>query len=416
MNELIIKEKFQNLNYERIYFYLIIIFAFSMPLSRAMISFFIILLPFVWIIERDYKRKIQQITNSKLMIILLSFYLLLIVSLSYSTNLDVGLNILNKYSYWIVIIVIATSLKKKYINNVITAFLLGMLVSEIIAYGVFFDLWTWKENTKYTMSPFMMHIDYSVFLAFSSILIFNRLISRDYNMSSKIVMFIFFLSTTINLFLSIGRTGQVAYIAGIIVMFFLYYRISIRSVLYSFITIIIIYFSAFNFSETFQKRVFHATNDIVKIFESNYNSSWGIRVAYWIISYDIVKENPLLGVGIGSYFDATLKTVSKDNFKEMSSIKEYVIAHHFHNQFLMILVATGILGVAVFIYFIFQVFKVSYNIKNIEHRNILVLFFVIFWVACLAEPLLIKQFTNSLWILFLGIVCLYDIENKNKEV
>lgn len=112
MNELIIKEKFQNLNYERIYFYLIIIFAFSMPLSRAMISFFIILLPFVWIIERDYKRKIQQIINSKLMIILLSFYLLLIVSLSYSTNLDVGLNILNKYSYWIVIIVIATSLKK----------------------------------------------------------------------------------------------------------------------------------------------------------------------------------------------------------------------------------------------------------------------------------------------------------------
>ena len=54
MNILVAKMK--SLDYDKIYLYLIVSFAFTMPLSRAAISFFILLLFFVWIIERDFKK------------------------------------------------------------------------------------------------------------------------------------------------------------------------------------------------------------------------------------------------------------------------------------------------------------------------------------------------------------------------
>ena len=58
-------QKIKKLSYERVYLYTIIAFAFVMPLSRAAISFFIILLPLIWIIEGDFKRKFEQIKKVK---------------------------------------------------------------------------------------------------------------------------------------------------------------------------------------------------------------------------------------------------------------------------------------------------------------------------------------------------------------
>lgn len=404
-----LSEKMKLLNYEKTYFYLIMAFAFLMPLSRAAISFFIILLPLVWIIEGDFKRKYKQIFSSKLLVTIILFYFMLVLSLIYSSDIDVGLNIINKYNHWIIIIVIATSLHKKYVKHVITAFLLGMFISEIISYGVFFDIWTWKENTKASMSPFMIHIEYTMFLAFASITVFSRLLSKEYTLKMKIPMFLFFLSTTGNLFLSSGRTGQVAYIVGIIAMFFLYYRLSLKTFVYSFLTLIIIYLSAYNLSNTFYQRVSQANNDIQIALNGDFNSSWGIRAAYWIITYDILKEDLFLGVGVGDYKDKAAFTLEKDNFKYMSNIKDFVISHHFHNQYLMILVSLGLFGGIIILYIMYQSFKIAYSINNLEYRNILFLFLTIFFVSCLAEPLFIKHFSSALWVLFLGIIALYSV-------
>lgn len=119
----------------------------------------------------------RKLNLQKTLLTIILFYCVILFSAIISSNEETASKFIRLYGYWIVIIIIATSLKKEYISAVITSFT-RMFVSEIIAYGVFFELWEFGKATKENPSPFMMHIDYSIFLAFTLMLLFNRIISK----------------------------------------------------------------------------------------------------------------------------------------------------------------------------------------------------------------------------------------------
>jgi O-antigen ligase len=183
-------------------------FAFTLPLSRAAVTLFIILFPIIWLLEGNFKNKFLQIKASKLLLVTTSFLIFEFLSITWSTDTQQALAAARMYTYWFAIFVLATSIKKEWVNKIITFFLYGMVISEVFAYLIFFDIYAIKGQAPDYPSPFMMHIDYSIFLAFTSILLLNRIFSNRYTRSEKIVMFIFFATVTTNLFISTGRTGQ----------------------------------------------------------------------------------------------------------------------------------------------------------------------------------------------------------------
>ena len=398
----------ERINFEKLYFHTTLVFAFILPLSRAGISILTALLILLWFIESDFKRKYREIISSRLLTLILIFLAYNISSFLWSSNLDIAINIVEKIPYWVVIFVLATSIKKESIQSIITAFLLGMFISEIIAYGVFFELWTFKNATPANPTPFMMHIDYSVYMAFSSILLLHRVFSKEYTLKEKIVLFLFFLTVTGNLFLSIGRTGQVALVAGIIVMSIIHFRLSLKSFFISFFLIFTIFTSAYNISDSFEKRVSLAYSDIEKISNMNFNSSWGIRVAYWITSYNIFKQNPIIGVGIGDYMDKTKEELEREKYSHLhQNVKTFMPKYHPHNQYLLILLQLGIIGILLFLYIIYKIFTLSIEDKEIKELSIL--FGTIFFVSCIPESLLLKQFTIALFVLFIGLFSIFSI-------
>ena len=400
-----LKEK---INFEKTIYYSVLIFAFTLPLSRALISLFIIFLPLVWILEGDFQRKYKQIKSSKLLLAILFFLSFSILSITWTENFGAGLKGLRLDLYFFALFVIATSIKKEQIQPIITAFLLGMFISEVIAYGVFFEFWTFKNATVTNPSPFMMHIDYSVFMAFTSLLLLNRLFSNHYELKQKLVYGIFFLTVTGNLFLAIGRTGQVALIAGILVMSIIHFRVTLKSVLISTLLIFSIFTVTYNVSDTFKMRVAAGVNDIKGISQMNLNSSWGIRVAYYITTYDILKENPLIGVGLGDFMDETTLALETMEYPYLTQeTKEFMKRFHPHNQYLLILLQMGVIGLVLFLYIIYQILKLK--IDNPEIKELSILFATIFFVSCIPEPLLAKQFTIGLFILFIG---LFSVESS----
>ena len=393
--------KLENLNYNKIYFYTILLFAFFMPLSRAAISLFTILLPIIWLIEGNFKNKIDYIKSNKVLVSIIFFVGFSTLSILWSENIKFALNIFRLNMYLFTIFVIATSLKKKYINNIITAFLAGMFISEIIAYGVVFELWQFKHATATTPSPFMIHIDYSVYMAFASILLLYRLFSDTYTAKEKLFIGLFFLTVTGNLFLSTGRTGQVAYIFAIFVMFILHYKLTIKSIVLSIITFIVIFVSAYNISNSFNVRVHASIDDVKKIVNMDFTGSFGIRVAYWITTFNIIKENPF-GVGLGDYKIAVKNELKQNDYDIFANrVKEFLPKHHPHNQYLLVLLQTGWVGLILFFNLIYQLIKCKNEDKELNDTKLL--FTVIFFISCLAEPLLIKQFTIALFVLFIGI-------------
>ena len=392
----------KNLNYEKIYFWTIAVFALLMPLSRAAISFFAILLPLIWIIEGDFKRKFEFIQKNTSLKFFLAFLFLLVISLFWTENIQDAKRPLRLISYFFTMFVISTSLKPKYTEKIISFFLIGMFISETITYSIYFNLLQINGATPSEPSPFMLHIDYSVFLAFTSILLLHRIFSSKYSWKEKTIYTFFFLTVTGNLFISNGRTGQVALIAGLFVMSVLHFRFTFKALVIGATTFILIFATAFFTIKPFQMRVHQAVSDLQKLKSNNFNSSWGIRTAFYITTLNIAKEHPLIGVGIGDFMHETEYEVKKQKYNYLTTNVKQFLGHNTpHNQYLLILLQTGIIGLSLFILFLYHFTKLP--IQNKEIKDTSLLFITVFIVSFMADTLLMQQFTIALFSLFSGL-------------
>lgn len=370
------------------------------------------MLPLVWIFQGGFKNKVLNLWSNPLARALLFFLGFTVLSLVWSENVATGFDIARLYSYWLASFVIMAVLQKEQVRYVISAFLYGMLVSEIIAYGVFFEVWSFKNATVENPVPNMFWIDYSVFLALTSIILLNRMFSEHYKKKEKMFFLLFFLSTTGNLFLGYGRTGQVALLVAIVVMGMLYVRWNKKSLLYFILTVLLTYTAAYTLSNTFQKRVHSGIQDVTNIVNQKYDNSWGIRVVYWFVTYDILKENPLLGVGIGDFENAISESLQKNDYGISQETKNFMQTQHAHNQFLMVLVQTGLIGLFLMLYIIYKI--VILPIDDQEIKRISVLFCTVYFVGCFAEPLWFKQFTLALFVVFIAIIGIWGRKNEFK--
>ncbi len=405
--------QFKTINLDKIFFYSLILFAFTMPLSRAAISFFGILFIVLYIIEGNFREKFLFIKNSSALKGILFFILFESLTFFYSQDQAQAVKVLQDYFFWLPVLALSYKIKKEHIQPIITSFLFGMFVSEILAYIIFFDIYPFNGRTPDYPSPFMFHIDYSVFLAFTSILLLNRLFSKAYTNKEKFFILIFFSTVTLNLMISVGRTGQLAYLIALFVLSILHYRISFKS-LFVFMSIsFLLFFSAYKILPIFENRVNMAKSDLVQLSHSNFNTSWGLRAAFWIITYDALKENPLFGVGIGDYKLEAARIVKERvpntiNFSQAT--KEWITDNHYHNQYLMILVQSGIVGFFLMFFMFYTLFQMK--IEDKEMNDLKIVFLTIFLVSFIAEPLWMKQFTMALFVLYLGMF----ISQKNEQL
>jgi len=133
----------------------------------------------------------------------------------------------------------------------------------------------------------------------------------------------------------------------------------------------------------------------------------GVRSIYWLVTYNILKENPF-GAGLGDFENVVAVELLKDKYKFLTAETKTFMSHmHPHNQYLLILLQMGVIGIVLFIYFIYQIFNLK--IKNIELKQLSILFILIYTIGFFGEPLLNKQFTLSLFALFIGLF-IVDIE------
>ena len=390
------------INFEKTYFYLLVLFAFTIPLSRATNSLFSALLILLLLFQGNFKQHFEILKSSPLAKAIFAFIAFTVLSALWTQDLTEAMNFKKLYLQWFAIFAIALNVKPKQIFPVVSAFLFGMLVSELLSYGMFFEFWTIKGHGKEYPTPFMMHIDYSVFLAFTALIVLNRILSKRYSTQEKLLLLIFFFTVTGNLFINDGRTGQLAFLVGIFAAVFIHFKINIRSIAIALLLISVLFAGAYQFSAKFQTRVHAAKSDIEKITRGDLNSSWGYRVAMYYVAADIFKENPLIGVGVGDYQSAAKEALDKDDHGFSDAFKEFLPKKHFHNQYVNVLVQGGLIGLLLMLAMFYQLTRLS--IANAELKELSLLFSVMMLTAFVAEPLWLKQFTNMLFILFSGLI------------
>lgn len=193
----------------------------SLPLSRFGLSVAQLFLLTVWLFEGRYKQKLKAIFSNKALLVLISFYILHLIGLLYTSDLNYGLkDIRVKLPLLFLPIVFATSepLENSKVNSIIRIFIAATLISTLISFGIFLA----KEvNDFRNLSPFLSHIRLSLnvclAILFAGHFIYSKQVSNS-NMKFVYVVAIIWLV----LFLIMIES-----ISGLFILFFVIMVISI---------------------------------------------------------------------------------------------------------------------------------------------------------------------------------------------
>ena len=120
--------------------YLIVLFAFVMPLHRDLGKFTIIFLIITWLFSLDFKKCYSLLIEYRSLQILMLFVVYITASILWSENKGAALEwvyLIYKYLF-VVILIITSSLDNKYINYIISAFLFSMFINMLATYYMFF--------------------------------------------------------------------------------------------------------------------------------------------------------------------------------------------------------------------------------------------------------------------------------------
>lgn len=400
--------------------YLIILYAFVIPISVSKSQDLTSVLIPLWIISFEYKNLLTFAKESRLFQTILLLTLLILFSYLWSTDVTTTPThyyYQDMYDYfyrYIVfflfpIIMILTKLRKEFIPLVISSFIFAMFINEIISYGIFFELWTTSRGSVYNPVPFHKnHITYSAFLGFTVLLSIYRF-SHIKNNYIKVFYLLFITTMSINLFMSAGRTGQFSLLITSVILSLIYFKKSIKLIIFSFSILVIAYFLAFTNMATFNTRVNQAKQSIENIIDNkNFDTSLGTRImAFDTIPYLINANNILFGVGMGdkpSYVSTTLK---KDYPHRLNN---FDIHGFLHNSHLEMLVSNGLAGL--FLYFSIFYFLFTTAIKDTFIRYISYTLSIYILCFGMVSDIFFFRAIMSLFGLFLAIVIL---QNQSEE-
>lgn len=149
--------------------------------------------------------------------------------------------------------------------------------------------------------------------------------------------------------------------------------------------------------------------------------SWGTRVDAWLVVLDISKTSPIIGLGFANYYW----------YASIFSIRGYNIRFNSHSQFVDIIAQTGIIGLALFFWILFELGRLSWGLMNkltsgFERAYAYGIFagilgslmaaFLVDWVLPFAYNIGLDGVRASIlpWIFFGGLIAIDQI-NKEKN-
>jgi len=380
---------------------LFVLYAFFLPISGSIKAKVFIAILLLFIIRGNIKGYIKEALSNNVIRAFVYLFVIYLLGLLWSDDLKEGLRWVKSIKYGLYLIVFYSFIDGRYIKKVLTAFILGMLLSEILSYSMSFGLIPWEFKlfgvTLYQAyavgdpSPFLHHIHYGVALVLIVVLLVQQIYLSKKSLIIKILMSFFVLSATANIFITGGRTGYIIFMLMLSILAIYYLR---KWALIGFLGLFLIAGIAYNKSEIVQKKVEVTISSFNKLLteQPDYNTSIGIRVGMYHYGFEAIKHNLLFGVGTGD----SMKKIYEQSPPSWLGRDQ----PHEHNQFLSVFIKLGIVGLLIFLNVFYQIFR--YKQEDSELR-----FIMIFTTLAVGFGILTTQFNlrffMPLWIVMLTI-------------
>ena len=310
-------------------------------------------------LAKSFRGSFSVLTN----LIFIFFCSYLIFSLVNTANFNEGLISINKLFSIVTVLLsalIAFKKIKKPIVFLAEIFVISLFIecSYLIVEFLFSDssFTGISSNRNISSSSIIIKFIFLIFLMNSSSSFFN-----------KIFLKILEIIAIVSIVLLQSRLGLFSLILIYILFFFIYKDRRKHYV----ISLLIVFLSSISLSSSDGSKVIDKNYSVLNL-ESD--ESLNQRLNFYSIALELFEQKPLFGHGIGSWkYESLAYKKSEDN--------TVLIPYYTHNDFLQILVEAGIVGLGIYLLFLFYLFNNIFKLfKRDKNVSIFIIVFIFFFL------------------------------------
>jgi O-antigen ligase len=377
------------------------LYGLFISVSVSVSSFLAYLMLMIFLVQGNLKERFFELKNNPLAYAVLAFVLLHFLGLFWTEDFVWAKNVLKREWKLVFVLLFMLIVKKKHINYYLKMFIVGMSISELVSYAIWFEIIPpFMHASIENPTPFMKHLSYNIYLAISIYLLLSFIIfDVSVKIKAKLIMLLFLVTMSINMFITGGRAGQIALL---VMVCFLAFSLIQKHLKYALIILsgtCLSFLLAYYASPLFYERANLAVKEVAN-FENNHNTSVGIRMALALNSFELIKKNLFFGVGTG---DLLLE------YKKVNETSAYQTPiMHPHNMYLLMLIQFGLVGFASLLALFVLKIKIALRIHD-ELRNFRFAFIAMFMIVMLSNSYLYTHHTMVLYMFFTAFLFkMYD--------
>ena len=352
----------RKINVSVVQFVLLWIMFFSLPLSSSATTIAAGIFMIVWFFSGHLLEQWLYLKKSSLFWAWLSYTAIYPISLLWTENPTWIYWLIERHLYFLIFPFIFTTIRKDWVVPLILAFVGSMTINAIYANLAYHSLFGLTPHGGLVNGPVPPHIVgrfiYAPMLAWAIILLTYYCLFYAEKRAYKIIGWSLIVLLSIHLLDTEGRSGWLVLflLFPVAVTKYLATRFSIKKAIsIGAVTSMALIIGMMSFSNALQERVLEGFENL-----NTPTTSWGSRVYYATNTLNMVKHNPILGVGFGDYPETfnryrdktTLKT-KHEKFKfEQGDLALKPSTKHFfqpHNQFIYDLASIGIVGLSMLV-------------------------------------------------------------------
>jgi O-antigen ligase len=374
--------------------FLFYLLAFAMPCFIYSAPAVILLYAIAWIIQGNLKERLSVAFRNKFVWLFCAYYLLDVIGLLYTSNMTEGsFDLEVKLSLFIFPIMLASEGQMPFTKQrrFIYLFIAGLICNGLICVG--YALWRllalhdlvfqYKE-----FSLFMHPSYYSMYIDFALVAIFFLLTKKELLISrgKRIYLYVAIFFLEFMLVLLQSKTGMIVslLVLGILIVRYLVLTKKWINTVAILGGLVGVYLLTYDFIITAgRSRIISATETLTTSKPSkSATESSQVRIFVWKSAWNVIKENPIVGVGTGDVSNVLLAQYAKDGAE--GALKEKLNAH---DQYMQTTIALGAIGLLVLL----AMFLIPLYISIQEKRFVYMMFLGILLINFLTESMFQTQ-------------------------
>lgn len=382
---------------------------FFISIKASVVNTFILLALISFLFSKESLSRTRHAFTLPLTKLFTLFFFLAALSLLWSENIQTGIDWLQKYALYLFFPILLAMLRTEWTKVLLTSFLTGIFISEIISYGIWLQIMESPMNNK-DHTAFIDHIRYSPMIALISYLLFYQLITswKSLQLWQKTSLIFFCFTITLNLFFTHGRTGMVALVILTFVLIWqlnTHHKKKITLTALFFIPVVLSFL--YYILPDFQIRIDEATKTLKQLYiNQSGEGSAGNRLLSWILGIQIAIDNWIFGIGIGDFKETHLKYLSESLFTSTEGAKNHPL-----NQYLFVWATSGIFGLITLLAIFYTLLKMATSIKD-QYQFIRIGFVICYLTIMMFDNYLFFPNNALLFILFTALFFREDFEKK----